>query len=77
LQRLKDWTGRQWIVSVNAQGAGRETLRDVRTAEALAHPLVKKALEIFPGAEIVAIRDPRPEGGPAEEPAAAEEEGEQ
>ncbi|MCB2113989.1 MAG: DNA polymerase III subunit gamma/tau [Parvularculaceae bacterium] len=59
MQRLKDWTGRQWIVSVNAQGAGRETLRDARTLEVLAHPLVKKAMEVFPGAEIVAIRDPR------------------
>ncbi len=59
MQRLKDWTGRQWIVSVNAQSAGRETLRDARTAEALAHPLVKKAMEVFPGAEIIAIRDPR------------------
>jgi DNA polymerase-3 subunit gamma/tau len=58
-QRLKEWTGRTWIVSVNAQEAGRETLRDARTAEVLAHPLVKKALEIFPGAEIVAIRDPK------------------
>ena len=61
MQRLKDWTGRQWVVSVNAQGAGRETLRDARTAEALAHPLVKKAMEVFPGAEIIAIRDPRPQ----------------
>jgi DNA polymerase-3 subunit gamma/tau len=60
MQRLKEWTGRQWVVSINAQGAGRDTLRDARTAEVLAHPMVKKALEIFPGAEIVAIRDPRP-----------------
>jgi DNA polymerase-3 subunit gamma/tau len=61
MQRLKEWTGRQWIVSVNAQGAGRDTLRDARTAEVLAHPLVKKALETFPGAEIIAIRDPKPQ----------------
>ncbi len=61
MQRLKEWTGRHWVVSINAQGAGRETLRDARTAEVLAHPLVKRAIEIFPGAEIVAIRDPRPQ----------------
>ncbi len=59
MQRLKEWTGRQWIVSINAQEQGRETLRDARTAEVLAHPLVRKAFEVFPGAEIVAIRDPR------------------
>ncbi|MEK7265979.1 MAG: DNA polymerase III subunit gamma/tau [Pseudomonadota bacterium] len=60
MQRLKEWTGRQWIVSINAQGAGSDTLRDVRAAEVLAHPLVKKAMEIFPGAEIIAIRDKNP-----------------
>ncbi|MGE4034261.1 MAG: DNA polymerase III subunit gamma/tau [Parvularculaceae bacterium] len=61
MQRLKEWTGRQWVVSINAQARGKDTLRDVRTAETLAHPLVKKAMEIFPGAEIIAIRDPRPQ----------------
>lgn len=60
MQRLKEWTGRQWVVSINAQGTGRDTLRDARTAEVLAHPLVKKAMEMFPGAEIIAIRDRSP-----------------
>jgi DNA polymerase-3 subunit gamma/tau len=66
MQRLKEWSGRHWIVSVNAQEEGRETLRDARTAEVLAHPMVKKALELFPGAEIVAIRDPKPQASEAE-----------
>ena len=61
MQRLKEWTGRVWAISVNAGGEGRETLRDARTAEVMAHPLVKKALEVFPGAEILAIRDPKPD----------------
>jgi DNA polymerase-3 subunit gamma/tau len=61
MQRLKDWTGRQWVVTINAQAQGRDTMRDARTAEVLAHPLVKKAMEVFPGAEIIAIRDPRPQ----------------
>jgi DNA polymerase-3 subunit gamma/tau len=61
VQRLKEWTGRIWAVSVNSQGEGRETLRDARTAEVMAHPLVKKAFEVFPGAEILVIRDPKPE----------------
>jgi len=61
MQRLKEWSGRQWIVSINAQEKGRETLRDARTAEVLAHPMVRRALELFPGAEIVAIRDPKPQ----------------
>jgi DNA polymerase-3 subunit gamma/tau len=67
MQRLKEWTGRQWVVSINAQETGGDTLRDARTADVLAHPLVRKALEVFPGAEIVAIRDPAPQGEPAAE----------
>ncbi|HBS32700.1 MAG TPA: DNA polymerase III subunit gamma/tau [Parvularcula sp.] len=66
VQRLKEWTGRIWAVSVNSQAEGRDTLRDARTAEVIAHPLVKKAFEVFPGAEILVIRDPKPE---AAEPA--------
>ena len=76
MQRLKEWTGRQWVVSVNAQGAGRDTLRDARTAEALAHPLVRKALEVFPGAEIISIRDPRTHEEPATGIAPGEDESE-
>ncbi|MEQ8751379.1 MAG: hypothetical protein RIC52_16555, partial [Amphiplicatus sp.] len=55
--RLKEWTGAQWLVTVNASVEGAPTLRDARTAEVMEHPLVKKAFEIFPGAEIMSIRD--------------------
>jgi len=61
VQRLKEWTARQWVVTVSSAEAGRETLRDARTAEVMAHPLVKKALDVFPGAELLFIRDPKPE----------------
>ncbi|NNE40647.1 MAG: DNA polymerase III subunit gamma/tau [Marinicaulis sp.] len=56
-QCLKEWTGRQWIVSVNAQDAGEATMRDARMAEVMAHPMVEKAMALFPGAEVTAIRD--------------------
>lgn len=59
MQRLRDWTGRKWAVTINSQAPGGDTLRDARTAEVLAHPLVKKALEVFPDAEIISIRDPK------------------
>ncbi|MDZ7626810.1 MAG: DNA polymerase III subunit gamma/tau [Parvularculaceae bacterium] len=65
VQRLKEWTGRIWAVTVTPQGEGRETLRDARTAEVMAHPLVRKALDVFPGAELLVIRDPKSE---AEDP---------
>ena len=54
---LKSWTGDHWIVTVNANREGAATLRDARTAEVMAHPLVTKALEIFPKAKVTSIRD--------------------
>ncbi len=62
-ERLAKWTGIRWIVSVSNSG-GAPTLDEQnlsvaqqRETEALRDPLVQEALKIFPGAEIVAIRD--------------------
>ncbi len=61
--RLTDWTGRRWIVSLSkdegadtiaGQRREREKARDAKLKE---HPLLKAAFEHFPGAEIVAIRE--------------------
>ncbi len=60
---LTMWTGRRWVVSVSreegsqtlSQAAAREAERVLN--EATAHPLVKAALETFPGATIEAVRD--------------------
>lgn len=61
--RLTDWTGRRWIVSVSKE-EGADTVADQRRKREMAredelkqHPLVKAAFEQFPGAEIVAIRE--------------------
>jgi len=40
-----------------APEGGAPTLRDARTAEVMAHPMVKKAFEVFPDAEIRSIRE--------------------
>lgn len=60
--RLKEWTGQRWLIATEGSG-GAETVmeRDKReTAEAKAriqaHPFVTQVMEIFPGAEITAIR---------------------
>ncbi|MFN0025179.1 MAG: DNA polymerase III subunit gamma/tau [Parvularculaceae bacterium] len=74
VQRLKEWTGRLWSVTVSSQEPGRETLRDARTAEVMAHPLVQKAFEVFPGAEIIVIRDPKPDAKQDIDEALADEE---
>ena len=59
IQQLKAWTGRQWFVTVSGgESEAAPTLRDTRTAEVMAHPMVKKALDLFPGAEVTAIREP-------------------
>ncbi|NOX96280.1 MAG: DNA polymerase III subunit gamma/tau, partial [Alphaproteobacteria bacterium] len=69
--RLKEWTGRQWVISVNTQQTGAATVRDARMAEVLAHPMVQKTMALFPGAEVTSIRDavaPSPDESDEEPP---------
>jgi DNA polymerase-3 subunit gamma/tau len=63
-KRLQDWTGERWMVAL-VPGATALTLREAsdkreaeRTSGAAAHPLVRKVLERFKGAQIVAVRTP-------------------
>ena len=73
-QRLRDWTGARWGVSVVGSGGGatlaeqRDATRMSLRAEAARHPLVQALLAAFPGAE---IRDVRPPEAPLEDPAGA------
>jgi DNA polymerase-3 subunit gamma/tau len=60
---LGGWTGIRWIVSVS-QAEGAPTLAEeaarragLLRSEIAAHPLVRAALEIFPGATIAAVRE--------------------
>lgn len=61
--RLTAWTGERWIVSIsNDEGeptlaAQAAELEAARRAEAAQDPLLKTALEIFPGAKILSVRD--------------------
>jgi DNA polymerase-3 subunit gamma/tau len=62
-QRLKDWTGTRWIVTVASEG-GAPTLVEQRVAadrakkDAVANePFVRAVLDAFPGAEIIAVRE--------------------
>jgi DNA polymerase-3 subunit gamma/tau len=59
--RLRDWTGAQWLVSVSSE-EGAPTLQKQRDAAAATrrgaavnHPLVRAALETFPGARVEAV----------------------
>jgi DNA polymerase-3 subunit gamma/tau len=62
-QRLTEWTGRRWIVSVSSE-PGEATIEqqlqaaaDMVRSEAARHPLVQAALAIFPGSIIEAVRE--------------------
>jgi DNA polymerase-3 subunit gamma/tau len=62
-QRLTEWTGRRWIVSVSRE-AGAPTLEqqaqaavDAVREEAAHHPLVQAAMTAFPGSIIETVRD--------------------
>jgi DNA polymerase-3 subunit gamma/tau len=62
-QRLRDWTGERWIVTLASEG-GAPTLVEGRIAAMRAkkdavsqEPFVRAVLDAFPGAEIVAVRE--------------------
>ena len=57
---LKSWTGDHWVVTVNANARGAAALREAKTAEVMAHPLVARTFELFPDAALAAIRDASP-----------------
>ncbi|RZJ96725.1 MAG: DNA polymerase III subunit gamma/tau [Brevundimonas sp.] len=61
--RLKDWTGRTWLIAANGQGGGetiieadRRRVQETRSA-ILADPLVKSVMEAFPGAKLGEIKE--------------------
>ena len=56
--RLKEWTSKPWVISVTTEKNGDQTIRDTRREEVLAHPMVAKTLETFPGAGVTMIREP-------------------
>lgn len=61
-EKLRQWTGRPWVVSISNE-AGSPTLAQERRsaqqaveAEVRASPAVAEALKVFPGAKIIDIR---------------------
>jgi DNA polymerase-3 subunit gamma/tau len=73
LQRL---TGARWAISLSGEAGAPtlaqqvQSLEDARKREAAAQPLVKAALEAFPGARITEVREtaPSPEEAPLADP---------
>jgi DNA polymerase-3 subunit gamma/tau len=62
-QRLKEWTGTRWVVSVAREGGALTMAQQKNAAHAAKieavsqQPLVRAVLDRFPGAEIVAVRE--------------------
>ena len=61
--RLKEWTGRPWLVTISTKEIAAPTLREARRAaeddarsQALEDPMVRAVLETFPGARLVNIK---------------------
>ena len=76
-EKLQGWTGRRWMIEIRDQGgaptvaAARAEARNTLFDEVSHHPLVKAALEIFPGAKLVDVIGnetlPSSEAGEAEQ----------
>jgi DNA polymerase-3 subunit gamma/tau len=62
-QKLKDWTGTRWLVTVAREGGAltlaeqKQAVKQARYEAVLQQPIVRAVLDRFPGAEIMAVRD--------------------
>ena len=78
-QKLKDWTGMRWVVTLAREGGAptlaeqKKAVKAARHERVLQEPLVRAVLDRFPGAEIVAVRDVVPEDVAAPMPDSDEE----
>jgi DNA polymerase III subunit gamma/tau len=77
-QKLRDWTGVRWTVSISNE-PGQPTLAEAkknakaaRIESVMQAPVVRAVLDRFPGAEIVAVRDVAQDETPPEAPDASD-----
>ena len=78
-QKLKDWTGMRWVVTVAREGGAptiaerRKTKKSAQLEAVAQQPMVRAVLDRFPGAEIVAVHDLMKDELPAETPSESSE----
>jgi DNA polymerase-3 subunit gamma/tau len=71
-QKLKEWTGASWSVSIAREGGAptiaeqKKSAKAARLESVMQEPLVRAVLDRFPGAEIVAVRDAAAADAPSE-----------
>jgi len=69
-QKLREWTGTRWMVTVAREGGAptlaeqKRAARDAAFDRVRQEPLVRAVLDRFPGAEIIAVRQPEAEAPP-------------
>ena len=62
-QKLKDWTGIRWSVSIAREGGAptlseqKKSAKAAKFESATQEPMVREILDRFPGAEIIAVRN--------------------
>jgi DNA polymerase-3 subunit gamma/tau len=78
--RLRDWTGRTWLIAANGQGGGETMIeidrrkRGEERAEIEADPFITAVMQAFPGAKIGEVKTL---AAPVELPAIPDEAGEE
>jgi DNA polymerase-3 subunit gamma/tau len=72
-QKLKEWTGTRWVVTLAREGGEptlaeqRKVAREKKLEQVAQAPMVRAVLDRFPGAEIVGVRDRETDVPPAED----------
>jgi DNA polymerase-3 subunit gamma/tau len=62
-QKLRDWTGARWSVSIAREGGAptlseqKKSAKAAKFESATQQPVVREILDRFPGAEIIAVRN--------------------
>jgi DNA polymerase-3 subunit gamma/tau len=70
-QRMRDWTGERWIVTLASEGGAPAIAQSRAEAErakkdaVTQQPFVRAVLDAFPGAEVVAVREKEDMQSPA------------
>ncbi|HEY2032600.1 MAG TPA: DNA polymerase III subunit gamma/tau [Rhizomicrobium sp.] len=78
-QKLKEWTGIRWMVTVAKEGGAPTIAEAKKNAHAaklesvLQEPMVRAVLDRFPGAEVIAVRDMMQDEIAAEVPESSED----
>ena len=74
--RLEEWTGERWMIALTDRGgaptldeqdrAAQEAAQEAAERAAADHPLVRRALDAFPGAQVRTVHRPERHAAPGD-----------